>query len=76
MAFNRAFFFDAPNCLSTFLSPEFLERNRYLEHSLRVIDVAAAAPGMHLELIMDDNKGKAVCFLEADAPEPEEEVEA
>ncbi len=74
VAFSRAFFYDAPNCLSDFLPEEFLVRNGYLENSLRVIDVGRAAPGMHLDLVMDDNQGKAVCFLAPDSPESEEET--
>jgi hypothetical protein len=59
--FNRAFFYETPNCLEDFL-PEEGQR----EHCLRLIKVADYRPGHHLELVMDDEKGQSVAFLEKD----------
>ena len=70
--FDREFFYDSPNCLAAFLSEDYLKQNPYLENCLRVIEVSRANPGMHLELIMDDDKGTAVCFLEVDVEEEED----
>jgi hypothetical protein len=39
-----------------------------LAAALRVIDVTDFRPGHHLEVIMDDEKGRTVAFL---APDPE-----
>jgi hypothetical protein len=36
---------------------------------LRIIRVADFRPSHHLELVMDERKGKAVCFLEPDGYE-------
>ncbi len=62
--FNHAFFYDMPNRLA-----EFLPGDSTLEHTLRIIRVADFRPSHHLELVMDERKGKAVCFLEPDGYE-------
>jgi hypothetical protein len=56
--FNRAFFYDTPNCLLN-----FIEARPDLVDCLRLIDVAAFRPGAHIELVMDDEKGQAVAHL-------------
>ena len=61
VVFNRAFFYQTPNSLET-IAPELAG----LSHCLRVIKVDAFRADHHLELVMDDEKGKAVAFLEPD----------
>jgi hypothetical protein len=56
--FNRAFFYDTPNGL-----PEALPRDAAMAPVLRLIDVTAYRPGCLLNLVMDNEKGKAVAFL-------------
>ncbi|MFN2195976.1 MAG: PEP/pyruvate-binding domain-containing protein [Anaerolineales bacterium] len=67
--FNRAFFYQTPNHLT-----DFLPNDADLGESLRVIDVADYRPGHHLQLVMDELKGKAAAFLEPDE-QPEQERE-
>lgn len=59
--FNRAFFYDTHNRLASFLS-----NDKALFDCLRLIEVAAFRPGYHLELVMDDEQGRSVAFLEPD----------
>ncbi len=61
VVFNRSFFYDTPNCLTDFL-PE--EAN--LEQTLRLIEVEAFRPGHHIDLVMDDEQGRAVAYLVPD----------
>jgi hypothetical protein len=60
-AFNRHFFYDTPNCLTAYL-PEYA----VWEGCLRLIDVADYRRGWHIELVMDDEAGRAAAFLEED----------
>jgi hypothetical protein len=57
-AFNREFFYDAPNRLTTWL-PEL----EPLQNSLRIISVDDIAPGQVMELIMDSEASRSVAFL-------------
>jgi hypothetical protein len=59
--FNRPFFYDTPNLLAKFLPGE----NDYSD-TIHLIEVASFRKGCHLELIMDDDKGKALAFLVSD----------
>jgi hypothetical protein len=59
--FNRAFFYDTHNRLASFLS-----NDKALFDCLRLIEVASFRPGYHLELVMDDEQGRSVAFLEPD----------
>jgi hypothetical protein len=59
--FNQSFFYDTPNQLAEFL-PEAVE----CAESVRLIEVASFRPGYHLELIMDDDKAKALAYLVPD----------
>ncbi|MEJ2706743.1 MAG: PEP/pyruvate-binding domain-containing protein [Anaerolineales bacterium] len=59
--FNRDFFYRTPNALKEFMS----EGNHYSQ-CLRLIKVASYRPHHHLELVMDDEQGQAVAFLEPD----------
>ncbi len=61
VAFNREFFYDAPNCLTKIAPGE-----SGLEDCLRLIEVTSFRPGSHLELIMDEQAGRAVAFLQPD----------
>jgi hypothetical protein len=59
--FNRDFFYNTPNRLTKF---GFDENN--LPDCLRLIAVADFRPKHHLELVMDDEQGRSVAFLEHD----------
>jgi hypothetical protein len=59
--FNRRFFYDTSNALTAYLPKEAARVD-----TLRVIEVAAFRPGHHLNLIMDDEQGRAVAFLTPD----------
>jgi len=61
VVFNRDFFYSTPNYLKALLPDQ-----ASLESSLRVIRVASFRPGHHLELVMDDQAGLSVAYLEAD----------
>ncbi|MGE5221696.1 MAG: PEP/pyruvate-binding domain-containing protein [Omnitrophica WOR_2 bacterium] len=56
--FNRLFFYDSPNRLLDFLPGETARAE-----SLRLIDVGSFRPGYHLDLVMDDEQGRAVAYL-------------
>jgi hypothetical protein len=56
--FNRDFFYNTPNCLLNFLPNELA-----LTGSLRVIEVDSFRPGHNLELVMDDEKSRAVAYM-------------
>jgi hypothetical protein len=58
MVFNRKFFYDTPNSLHRFIPPEY-----GLENCLRLIEVDRFRPGHHIDLVMDDEQGRAVAFL-------------
>ncbi len=59
--FKKDFFYDTPNRLG-----QFLPQQQQWENCLRVIEVASYQPGSHLELVMDDEAGRAVAYLEKD----------
>ncbi len=59
--FNRKFFYDTPNSLSKNFPSE-----AGLENCLKLIEVSAFRSGHHLDLVMDDEKGRAVAFLSLD----------
>lgn len=59
--FKREFFYQTPNCLAEFVSLDSAQTA-----CLHLIDVASFYPGHHLDLIMDDEQGKAVAFLVQD----------
>jgi Pyruvate phosphate dikinase, AMP/ATP-binding domain len=59
--FNQSFFYDSPNQLA-----EFLPDATGCTESIRLIKVASVRPGYHLELVMDDDKGKALAYLVPD----------
>ena len=58
--FQRDFFYKTPNHI-----PDYLHAEETLLKSLRLIKVADARPGHSLSLVMDDEKNKAVAFLQA-----------
>ncbi len=64
--FNRKFFYDPPNCLDQFLSPNLQLAGAPLANYLRLIKVSDFRPGHTLDLVMDDEKSRAAAFLVAD----------
>jgi hypothetical protein len=56
--FNQAFFYDAPNVIGG-----WIEVSEQMADCVRVIDARAFREGYHLELVMDDEAGKAVAFF-------------
>lgn len=59
--FDREFFYETPNLLET-----FLPAHKNLSDSLRIIGVNNFASNHHLEVVMDDQAGKTVAYLEPD----------
>ena len=57
--FNREFFYNTPNRLA-----EVIPADPLLGNCLRLIEVESFRPGHHLNLVMDDEQGRAVAFLE------------
>lgn len=58
--FNHDFFYNTPNHLG-----EFLPGDDNLPDCLRLIEVSDYRPGHHLELVMDDERGQSVAYLES-----------
>ncbi|MEX2144104.1 MAG: PEP/pyruvate-binding domain-containing protein, partial [Anaerolineales bacterium] len=56
--FNREFFYESPNRLTTWM-PEL----ESMQNTLRIISVDDIAPGQVMELIMDSEAGRSVAFL-------------
>jgi len=59
--FKRDFFYQTPNQLS-----KWIKADKFLLSCLRLIRVADYHPGHHLDLVMDDEEGRAVAFLQED----------
>jgi len=59
--FNHPFFYETPNQLATYL-PEAVD----CAETIRLIEVASFRPAHHLELVMDDEKGKASAYMVPD----------
>lgn len=59
--FNRKFFYHTPNRLL-----DFAPKEKGLEESLRLISVADFRPDQHIDLVMDNEKGRAVAFFSPD----------
>lgn len=59
--FQHDFFYNTPNRLA-----DVLPKDAAFGEALRLIEVAAFRPNCHIDLIMDDEQGKAVAFLSAD----------
>lgn len=57
-SFNRSFFYQAPNSLARWIKPD-----PAVEGCIRVIEVDAYRPGHHLDVIMDDERGKAMAHV-------------
>jgi hypothetical protein len=55
--FDQAFFYETPNRMARFLPGESTST------CLRLIDVADYRPGCRIELVMDDDEGRAVAYL-------------
>ena len=56
--FNQDFFYNTPNRLA-----EYLPNERSLAGCLRLIEVRTFRPGHHLNLVMDDEQGRATAYL-------------
>jgi len=63
VVFNKDFFYQTPNHLM-----EWLSAQKTLTCCLRLIKVDDFRPGHHLTLVMKEDKGKAVAFLQPDQP--------
>jgi hypothetical protein len=61
MYFNRDFFYNTPNRLA-----RFLPGDSNLPRCLRLIEVSSYRPDHHLELVMDDDLGRSVAYLQPD----------
>ena len=61
--YNRDFFYKTRNHLS-----KWINADAALKKCLRLIQVSDFRPGHHINLVMNDDVGKAVAFLQADAP--------
>jgi hypothetical protein len=61
VVFNREFFYNTSNCITKFLPDQ-----ENLVDCLRIIKVADFRHGHHLELVMDDEAGRSVAYLERD----------
>jgi hypothetical protein len=59
--FNRDFFYHTPNRLTDIL-PNEADWNG----SLRLIEVSSFKPDHHMELVMDDEEGQVIAYLEPD----------
>ena len=66
VVFNRSFFYDSPNQIKLFLADEGFRNGGEDSCCLRLISVNTFRLGCHLELVMDDEQGRSVAFLEAD----------
>jgi len=60
--FNQNFFYKTPNRLARLL-PDVVKRIPKICKCLRLIEVDRFRPGYHLDIAMDDEKGKAIAFL-------------
>jgi hypothetical protein len=56
--FNLKIFYESPNILEQLLPGEHIP-----ERGLKVIDVKALRPGYRMDLVMDDDEGKAAAFF-------------
>jgi hypothetical protein len=63
VVFNKDFFYQTPNHLM-----EWLSAQKTLPRCLRLIKVDDFRPGHHLTLVMKEDEGKAVAFLQPDQP--------
>ncbi|MGA2490580.1 MAG: PEP/pyruvate-binding domain-containing protein, partial [Anaerolineales bacterium] len=61
-AFNRDFFYKTPNHLS-----DFIRSDEGLLNALRLIKVEDFSPGRSITLVMNDDEGRALAFLQSPA---------
>jgi hypothetical protein len=59
VVFNRGFFYDTPNCIEEWLPASAGEAGKVL----KLIKVEDFRPGRFINLIMDDDEGRAVAYL-------------
>ena len=60
--FRKEFFYSTPNHLEEWCANPDIN----LLNTLRMVDIKDFAPDKHLVLVMDDDEGRAVCFMEED----------
>ncbi len=60
--FNRDFFYHSPNRLN-----DFIKVDESLKDALHLIRVTDVAPEHHICVIMNEDKGQALAYLEADS---------
>jgi hypothetical protein len=65
VVFYREFFYSTQNRLSDWCPTN----DEILLNTLRLVDVHDFAPNRHMSIVMDDNEGRAVGFLEDDSNE-------
>ena len=58
VVFNRKFFYETPNQLA-----KYFPKEASLSEYLRLIEVESFRPGHHIEIIMNDEEGRAVAYL-------------
>ena len=68
VVFNRSFFYEAPNRLL-----DFLPKEKKLLDSIHLIKVSDFSDRGYIELIMDDEAGRAVAFISTEAGQSEED---
>jgi hypothetical protein len=56
--FNKDFFYNTPSCL-----PNWVDIDENMQKCIRLIDVSSFRTDSHIDIVMDDEKGKAVAFL-------------
>jgi hypothetical protein len=71
VVFSREFFYNTSNQLLNYLPGE-----QNLLDALRVIQVCSFRPDHHIELVMDDNEGRAVAYLDRDEISSEQKGKA
>ena len=59
--FNRDFFYETPNKVL-----KFININKRLTRTLRLVAVKDYRPGHHMDLVMDGQKGRVVAYLVSD----------
>jgi hypothetical protein len=64
---NQKFFYDLPNHLL-----DWILANESTQECLRLIHVSDYRPGHHLKVVMNDDKGLAVAFMEKDTEQTDE----
>ncbi len=59
--FNRAFFYETPNCLS-----EWLQLDEEMGKALRLIRISDYCENHYLQIVMRDEQRQAIAFLQSE----------